>query len=135
MEDDKKTLTFSFYKGISLVTLTTFTWGWDYCRNSAWTYCPGDYMSYLFQDILSHYPRDDIWMYLAVFDFCRYLVLNVAKQFIARMEHRIFSFLSVAFALVTAIGKLIKEISPGQRTGNHWQQPVRKSGYGTTKGT
>ena len=70
-------------------------------------YCPGDCMSYPYSDILSYYPRDYYWMYLAIFQLFGYLIFIVSNHFITRIEKKLFSFLSVAFALVTTIVLLI----------------------------
>ena len=70
-------------------------------------YCPGDCMSYPFSDILSYYPRDYYWMYLAIFQLFGYLIFIVSNHFITRIEKKLFSFLSVAFALISTIVLLI----------------------------
>jgi len=70
-------------------------------------YCPGDCMSYPFLDILSYYPRDYYWMYLAVFQLFAYLLFIVSIHFIASIEKKLFSFVSVAFSLISSIVLLI----------------------------
>ena len=70
-------------------------------------YCPGDCMSYPYSDLLSYYPRDYYWMYLAIFQLFAYLIFIVSNHFITGVEKRLFSFLSVAFALISTIVLLI----------------------------
>jgi hypothetical protein len=66
-------------------------------------YCPGNCMMYPYADILSYFPRDYYWMYIAVFQLCAFLILMIANHFVAPAEKKIFSFISVAFALFSTI--------------------------------
>lgn len=70
-------------------------------------YCPSDCMSYPFSDILSYYPRDYFWMYLAIFQVFGYIIFIVSNHFITPIEKKLFSFLSVAFAIITGTVLLI----------------------------
>ncbi len=108
MNTEKTALKFGLYSSLSLTLLTIITWGVAMTAiPPAGPYCPGDCMSYPYSDILSYYPRDYYWMYLAIFQLFGYLIFIVSNHFITRIEKKLFSFLSVAFALVTTIVLLI----------------------------
>ena len=108
MNTEKMILKFGLYSSLSLVIMTIITWGFAMIAvPPAGPYCPGDCMSYPFLDILSYYPRDYYWMYLAVFQLFAYLLFIVSIHFIASIEKKLFSFVSVAFSLISSIVLLI----------------------------
>ncbi len=108
MNSDKKALKFGLYSALSITLLTIITWGFGMIAvPPAGPYCPGNCMNYPFQDILLYYPRDYYWMYLAIFQVFGYLIFIVSNHFITQIEKKLFSFLSVAFALISAIVLLI----------------------------
>ena len=108
MKTEETILKFGLYSSLSLTLLTIIAWGFAMTAvPPAGPYCPGDCMSYPFSDILSYYPRDYYWMYLAIFQLFGYLIFIVSIHFITRIEKKLFSFLSVAFALITTIVLLI----------------------------
>jgi hypothetical protein len=108
MNAEKQMLKFGLYSSLSITLLTIITWGFAMIAvPPAGPYCPGDCMSYPFQDILLYYPRDYYWMYLAIFQLFGYLIFIVSNHFITQIEKKLFSFLSVSFALITAIVLLI----------------------------
>ena len=108
MNEEKMILKFGLYSSLSLVIMTIITWGFAMIAvPPAGPYCPGDCMSYPFLDILSYYPRDYYWMYLAVFQLFAYLLFIVSIHFIASIEKKLFSFVSVAFSLISSIVLLI----------------------------
>jgi hypothetical protein len=108
MNTEKMILKFGLYASLSLTLLTLITWGFAMIAvPPAGPYCPGDCMSYPFPDILSYYPRDYYWMYLAIFQLLAYLIFIVSIHFISLIERKLYSFLSVAFAIVSTIVLLI----------------------------
>lgn len=108
MNTTQKTQKFAFYTSLSVVVLTIITWYFAMLAvPPAGPYCPGDCMSYPFEDILSYYPRDYNWMYLAIFQVFAYLIFMVSNHFIAPDEKKMFGFISVAFALIASIVLLI----------------------------
>lgn len=108
MNEEKMILKFGLYSSISLAIMTIITWAFAMIAvPPAGPYCPGDCMSYPFSDILLYYPRDYYWMYLAIFQVFGYLIFIVSNHFITRVEKKLFSFLSVAFALISSIVLLI----------------------------
>jgi hypothetical protein len=108
MSTEKKVLKFGLYSSLSLVIITIITWvfGMKAVPPSG-PYCPSDCMSYPFNDILLYFPRDYNWMYLAIFQVFSYLIFIVSNHYITRNENKLFSFLSTAFATITATVLLI----------------------------
>lgn len=101
-------LILGFYSSISLAILTIVTFGFAMIAiPPAGPYCPGDCMSYPYTDILSYYPRDYFWMYFAIFQLFAYIIFIVSNHFIAPLEKRIYSFISIAFALISTTVLLI----------------------------
>lgn len=108
MTSEKTILKFGLYSSVFLILLTIITWGFAMTAiPPVGPYCLGDCMSYPFSDLLSYYPRDYYWMYFAIFQLFAYLIFIVSNYFIAPIEKKIFSFLSVSFALMSTIILLI----------------------------
>lgn len=85
----------------SLALLTLVTWGLAMMAiPPAGPYCPANCMEYPYADLLSYYPRDYYWMYLAVFQMCVFLIFIIASHFAAPAEKKIYSFISAAFAVI-----------------------------------
>lgn len=104
----RDTLKFGIYASISLTILTVITFVFAMAAiPSSGPYCPDNCMSYPFPDILSYYPRDYYWMYLAVFQLFAYIIFVVTNHFIASPEKRMYSFISIAFALISTTVLLI----------------------------
>lgn len=104
MKNEKHVLRFGLYASLTLAILTLITFGLGMMAvPPAGPFCPGDCMTYPFPDILSYFPRDYYWMYLAVFQLFAYLIFMIANHFIAPAEKKLYSFSGVAFALVSAI--------------------------------
>jgi hypothetical protein len=105
METDNKNiiaLKVGFYSSFSLTILTIITFGFAMIAiPPSGPNCPGNCMNYPYPDILSYYPRDYYWMYLAVFQLCTFLIFIIANHFVAPIERKIYSFISVAFALIS----------------------------------
>lgn len=108
MNEDKRTLKFGFYTAISLIVMTIITWILAMkAVPASGPYCPGDCMDYPFEDLILYYPRDYYWMYLAVFQVFAYLIFIISNHFTTQNENKLFSFLSIAFAVITATVLLI----------------------------
>lgn len=104
----RDTLKFGIYASISLTILTVITFVFAMAAiPPSGPYCPDNCMSYPFPDILSYYPRDYYWMYLAVFQLFAYIIFVVTNHFIASPEKRMYSFISIAFALISTTVLLI----------------------------
>ncbi len=108
MNEDKRTLKFGFYTAISLIVMTIITWILAMkAVPASGPYCPGDCMDYPFEDLILYYPRDYLWMYLAVIQVFAYLIFIISNHFTTQNENKLFSFLSIAFAVITATVLLI----------------------------
>jgi hypothetical protein len=59
-------------------------------------------MSYPFHELLDYYPRDYYWMYLAVFQLFAYIIFMISNHVVAPNEKKLYSSISVGFALVSA---------------------------------
>jgi hypothetical protein len=93
---------FGFYASIALTILTIITFGFAMTAiPPSGPYCTGNCMEYPFRDLLNYYPRDYNWMYLAIFQLFAFLIFVISIHFIAPFEKKIFSFTSVAFALIS----------------------------------
>ncbi|PKP12081.1 MAG: hypothetical protein CVU09_00870 [Bacteroidetes bacterium HGW-Bacteroidetes-4] len=102
-KSQKTFLTFGFYTSIFMSLLTLVTFGFAITAiPSAGPYCPGNCMDYPFPDILLYYPRDYRWMYLAIFQLFAFVVFMVSNHYIANATKKLFTFLSIAFALISA---------------------------------
>ena len=105
MNIEKVTLKFGLYSSLSLVVMTIITWIFAMkAVPPAGPYCPGNCMNYPFKDILSYYPRDYNWMYLIIFQVFTYVIFIISNHFTVQIENKLFSFLSIAFAIITPFG-------------------------------
>ena len=104
METDNKNIIamkVGLYSSGALVILTIITFGFAMIAiPPAGPNCPSNCMDYPYPDILSYFPRDYYWMYLAVFQLCAFLIFIIANHFVAPVERKVYSFISVAFALI-----------------------------------
>ena len=108
MNTDNSTLKFGFYSSLVLTILTIVTFGFAMIAvPPAGPYCPGDCMNYPYADILSYYPRDYYWMYLAIFQLFAFIIFIVSNHYIAPIEKKLYSSISVVFALISSIVLLI----------------------------
>lgn len=111
MEIDNKNIIamkVGLYSSGALIILTIITFGFAMIAiPPAGPNCPGNCMDYPYPDILSYFPRDYYWMYLAVFQLCAFLIFIIANHFVAPVERKIYSFISVAFALIATTVLLV----------------------------
>jgi hypothetical protein len=102
-ESQKSYLTFAVYSSFLLSILTIVAFGFAMTAiPPSGPYCPGNCMEYPFPDILLYYPRDYYWMYLAIFQLFVFVIFIVVNHYIADTAKRLFTFLSIAFTLITA---------------------------------
>ncbi|MFZ4725138.1 MAG: hypothetical protein ACOYMD_06790 [Paludibacter sp.] len=93
---------FGFYASIALTILTIITFGFAMTAiPPSGPYCTTNCMEYPFRDLLNYYPRDYYWMYLAIFQLFTFLIFVISIHFSAPYEKKIFSFTSVAFAIIS----------------------------------
>ncbi len=103
MDNSKATaIKLGLYSSIALTILTIVTFGFAMIAiPPSGPNCPGNCMDYPFSDILTYYPRDYYWMYLAIFQLFAFVIFVVSLHYLASNEKKIFSSLSVAFALIS----------------------------------
>jgi len=107
-ETQKVCLKFGYFSAFLLSILTIITFGFAMTAiPPAGPYCPGNCMEYPFPDILMYYPRDYYWMYLAIFQLFSFVIFIVSNHYIAETSRKIFTFLSVAFTLISSSVLLI----------------------------
>jgi hypothetical protein len=95
-------LKFGLYSSIALTILIIITFGLGIIAiPPAGPNCPDNCMDYPFSDLLTYYPRDYYWMYVALFQFFAFIIFVISIHFSAPTEKKIFSFISVAFALIS----------------------------------
>ncbi|MBK8808850.1 MAG: hypothetical protein IPO21_20315 [Bacteroidales bacterium] len=104
----KTYLSFGVYTSLLLSIITIITFGFAMTAiPPAGSYCPANCMTYPFPDILLYYPRDYYWMYLAIFQLFVFVIFGVTNHFVAQIKHKLFSFLSVVFTVISATVLLI----------------------------
>lgn len=101
-------LNFGYYSSIFLTILTIVAFGFAMTAiPPSGPYCPDNCMDYPFPDILLYYPRDYYWMYLAIFQLFAFVIFIVANHFIVNHTKKLFTFLSIAFTLISSTVLLI----------------------------
>jgi hypothetical protein len=100
---NKNSLKLDLYASVLLavLTLVTFVFAMIALPPSG-PYCRGNCMEYPFSDLLTYYPRDYYWMYLAIFQLFAYIIFMVVRQTTTMKNKKIFSSISLSFALISA---------------------------------
>jgi hypothetical protein len=107
-DSQKNYLTFGYYSSFILSVLTIITFGFAMtAMPPAGPYCPGNCMEYPFPDILLYYPRDYLWMYLAIFQLFAFVIFMVVNHYIVNPTKKIYTLLSISFTLISATVLLI----------------------------
>ena len=90
------------YSSIALTVLTILTFGFAVIAvPPSGPNCPGNCMEYPFRDLLTYYPRDYYWMYLALFQLFAFLIFVISVHYNTSSKKKILSFIAVAFALIS----------------------------------
>jgi hypothetical protein len=94
---------FGYYSAIltTVITLVTFGFAMAALPNSG-ANCIADCVEYPYLDILAEYPRDFLWMPLAILLVLAYVTLMVSIHFYAPERQKIFSQVGLSFALIAA---------------------------------
>jgi hypothetical protein len=101
-------LKIGLYSSIALPILTIITFGFAIIAiPPSGPNCPGNCMDYPFRDLLTYYPRDYYWMYLAIFQLFAFLIFVISIHYNAPLEKKVLSFISVAFALISTTVLLV----------------------------
>ncbi|MCX6262201.1 MAG: hypothetical protein NTY95_15450 [Bacteroidia bacterium] len=93
-----------FFSSISLavITLITFAIAMTAVPKSG-PFCTVNCIEYPYLDSLTFYPGDYYWMYLAILQLVIWLIFMISLHFISLTEKKIFSFISISFALISSI--------------------------------
>ncbi len=95
---------FSFYAALSTTALTIITFGIAVCTPPlSGPFCTAGCFQYPYSDIISRFPRDYYWMYPAILLSFSYLVMMLCIHHFSRDEKKLFSSISVAFALISTL--------------------------------
>jgi len=93
-----------YYSSIFLTLITLITFGFAMTAiPPSGPYCPGNCMDYPFSDILNYYPRDYYWMYFAIIQLIGFLIFMISIHFIAPIEKKIYSFISLSFTIIVCV--------------------------------
>jgi hypothetical protein len=103
MDSKTTTLKFGFYSSIALTILTIVTFGFAMIAiPPSGPYCPDNCMDYPYSALLNYYPRDYYWMYLVIFQIFAFIIFVVSLHNNTSNDKRIFSSISVAFAMISS---------------------------------
>lgn len=93
-----------YFSSISLLIITLLTFGMAMTAiPKSGPFCIGDCISYPFTESLKFYPGDYYWMYLAILQLIIWIIYMISLHFSSIDEKKMFSFLSIAFALMSVI--------------------------------
>jgi hypothetical protein len=87
---------------LSILTIVTFGLAMIATPPSG-PFCPANCMTYPYSNLLDYFPRDYYWMNLAIVQMAVFIIFVIAHHFLAPDEKKIYSFISVAFALMAAL--------------------------------
>jgi hypothetical protein len=94
---------FGYYSAILTTVITIVTFGFAMVAIPiSGANCPGDCAEYPYLDTASQYPRDFLWMPLAITMVLAYVTLMVSIHFYAPSRKKIFSQVGLSFALIAA---------------------------------
>jgi hypothetical protein len=94
---------FGFYSAILTIVITIVTFGFALIAIPiSGANCPGDCVEYPYLDTVSQYPRDFLWMPLAILLVLAYVTLMVSIHSYATGQKKIFSQVGLSFALIAA---------------------------------
>lgn len=93
-----------FFAAVStaVITLITFVFAMFAIPISG-ANCPGDCIAYPYLDSITQYPRDYLWMLLALLMMVAYIVLMVAIHYNAAVHKKIYSQIGLSFAIIAAV--------------------------------
>lgn len=95
---------FSFYTAIltSLFALVTFVVASTTAPITG-PFCKANCISYPYDNVVSQFPKDYYWMFLAIVFMTLYLILFVCLQHLVREEKKLFVHVATIFAIMSAV--------------------------------
>jgi hypothetical protein len=101
---DLNTLKVGLYSSVFLALITFITFGLGIMAiPPAGPYCQGNCIEYPYLNSLSQYPKDYIWMVVAIFQLITFIIFMASIYKIAPPEKKIFGFISFALAMIVAV--------------------------------
>jgi hypothetical protein len=92
-----------FYSAILTAGITLVTFGFAMAAIPvSGANCPGNCVEYPYLDTVGQYPRDFLWMPLAIILVLAYVALMASIHSYASREKKVFSQIGLAFALIAA---------------------------------
>ncbi|MDA3953707.1 MAG: hypothetical protein PF485_08675 [Bacteroidales bacterium] len=104
-ENDSKlnVLKIGFYSSLFLAVITLVTFGFAMTSIPiAGAFCPGNCIEYPYLNTLSQFPGDYLWMFLAIIQILTYIIFMVSIHFYALNKNKIFSHISLTFAIISS---------------------------------
>ncbi|MBN1217709.1 MAG: hypothetical protein JXM69_02175 [Anaerolineae bacterium] len=99
---------FGYYSAILTTVITVVTFGFAMVAIPiSGANCPGNCVEYPYLDTVSQFPRDFLWMPLAIVLVLAYVTLMVSIHFYAPGQKKIFSQVGLSFALIAAVILLV----------------------------
>jgi hypothetical protein len=97
-----------YYAAIVTAIVTVVTFGFAMAAIPiSGANCPGDCVEYPYLDTVSQFPRDFVWMALAMILVLAYVVLMVSIHAYASRQKRVFSQIGLVLATIAAVVLLI----------------------------
>ena len=94
---------FGYYSAILTTVITIVTFGFAMIAIPiSGANCPGDCVEYPYLDTVSQFPRDFLWMPLAIMLVLAYVTLMVSIHSYAPRQKKIFSQVGLSFAIIAA---------------------------------
>ena len=93
-----------YYSSIFLSVITLITFGFAITAVPiSGEFCIKDCIEYPYLDTLSQFPKDYLWMFLAIILVLSYLVYIVSVHSFAALNKKIFGRIGLSFALISSI--------------------------------
>ena len=87
---------------LSIITLVTFGFAITAVPISG-AFCLKDCIEYPYLDTLSQFPKDYLWMFLAIILVLTYLINIISVHSFVAINKKIFSRIALSFALVSSV--------------------------------
>jgi hypothetical protein len=97
-------LQIGYYSAILTAVITIVTFGFALIAIPiSGANCPGDCIEYPYLNTVAQFPRDYLWMPLAIILILVYVILMVSIHAYAHRERKIFSQIGLSFAMIAAV--------------------------------